>query len=129
MAKMSKTNKRTDANVRKALTKFCDNNKDEIEGFDWVTHTADYSSFPGSLMVTVIFETKEQQEKCQTLSLLQKELIKCLFPFGIKLKDVRQNIRFDNEEQCKLQHDGNWAERLSFFSSQGYLKYQPSQNK
>ena len=57
---MNKTTKKLDNNVIKALTLVCDSAKEDIDGFVWLTHTADYSRFPGSLRVICVFATDTQ---------------------------------------------------------------------
>ncbi|MGK0307021.1 MAG: hypothetical protein ACI8UG_002783, partial [Gammaproteobacteria bacterium] len=47
---MNKTVKKLDNNVIKALTIVCENAKQDIVGFEWLTHSANYANFPGSLV-------------------------------------------------------------------------------
>ena len=56
---MKKTIKKLDNNVVKALTLACETAKDWEIGFQWLTHTARYEQFPGSLMVTCVFAHDE----------------------------------------------------------------------
>ena len=56
---MKKTIRKLDNNVVKALTLACETAKDWEIGFQWLTHTARYEQFPGSLMVTCVFEHDE----------------------------------------------------------------------
>ena len=127
--KMSKTNKKIDNNICKALTDVCEQAKVEISGFQWLSHTANYTQFPGSLMVTCVFDsdvsvTAASQAECDLL--LQKWVQKSLFKVGVVLKDVRQNFRLDSEEACERESDGDWALRLQQKSVVGYLKNRPA---
>ncbi|WP_416307260.1 Fis family transcriptional regulator [Neptunicella sp. SCSIO 80796] len=113
---MKKTVKKLDNNVIKALTLACETAKDKVPGFSWLTHTASYDRFPGSLMVTCVFDTDEQlKQACEQehdryiRKLIQGHLLKV----GVVLKDVRQHVFFDTEQQCELQHGGDWDTRIN----------------
>ena len=58
----SKTQKKIDNNVRKALTAACEDCLKDVPGFQWLTHQANYTNFPASLFVTCVFDTDEQLE-------------------------------------------------------------------
>jgi hypothetical protein len=113
---MNKTVKKLDNNVVKALTIACENAKQEIVGFEWLTHSANYSNFPGSLVVTCVLHNQESldvllaQQKDQEL---RKQIQKQLLKAGILLKDVRRHVFFDTEQACLLEHNGDWKRRLA----------------
>lgn len=113
---MNKTVKKLDNNVVKALTIACENAKQEIVGFEWLTHSANYSNFPGSLVVTCVLDNQESldvllaQQKDQEL---RKQIQKQLLKAGILLKDVRRHVFFDTEQACLLEHNGDWKRRLA----------------
>lgn len=112
---MQKTVKKLDNNVIKALTNACEIAKQKVPGFSWLTHTARYDRFPGSLVVSCIFDTEQAlSDACDSeLDLYMRKLIQGqLLKVGIVLKDVRQNVRFDSEELCLLEHNGDWKKRL-----------------
>ncbi len=102
MAKpQNKTRKKIDNNVRLALTDACEQFLDDITGFQWLTHQANYSNFPASLLITCVFDTDEsQQQACQNgdsskmQNLIQTQLLK----IGVELKAPKQQIIFDSEE-------------------------------
>ncbi|GAC18047.1 hypothetical protein [Paraglaciecola arctica] len=113
---MNKTVKKLDNNVVKALTIVCEMAKQDIVGFEWLTHSANYANFPGSLMVTCVLDnsisldlmlTNQQDQVLRKL--IQKQLLKA----GILLKDVRRNVFFDTEEACLMEHNGDWKRRLT----------------
>jgi hypothetical protein len=52
---MRKTDKKTDQQIVRALTAVCESAKDDVEGFEWLTHEVDYQRFPESLQVTLAF--------------------------------------------------------------------------
>lgn len=113
---MNKTVKKLDNNVVKALTIVCETAKQEIVGFEWLTHSANYANFPGSLMVTCVLDTANsldvmlaKQQDHDLRKLIQKQLLKA----GILLKDARRNVFFDTEQACFLEHNGDWKRRLA----------------
>ena len=113
---MNKTVKKLDNNVIKALTAVCEQAKQEMAGFEWLTHSADYSNFPGSLVVTCVFDTQDSLDNMQVQQQdqwLRKTIHKQLLKAGILLKDARRNVFFDSEEACLLAHNGDWKRRLA----------------
>ena len=99
--RMNKTTKKLDNNVIKALTLVCDSAKGDIEGFVWLTHTADYSRFPGSLRVICVFALDAQLIAAQAQGLDQrliKDIQQSLFTAGILFKKAKQHVTFDSEE-------------------------------
>lgn len=116
MSAVKSTVKKLDNNVIKALTLVCEQAKQEIDGFDWLTHRADYSNFPGSLVVTCVFVSENHVNQAKTASqdaLLRKLIHKQLLKAGILLKDPRRNVRLDSEEACTASHGGDWDKRLT----------------
>lgn len=112
---MQKTVKKLDNNVLKALTKACEEAKEKVEGFEWLTHYAHYDRFPGSLAVICVFDSPEslagaceQQSDVYMRKLIQNHLLKV----GIVLKDARKHVFFDNEVDCQDEHAGDWQRRL-----------------
>ena len=88
----------------------------KVVGFDWITHRADYSNFPNSLVITCVFvgEQDVNQAKVDKQDVYLRQLIhRQLLKAGILLKDPRRNVFFDSEEACAKGHQGNWAARLS----------------
>lgn len=93
----------------------CETAKETVPGFEWLTHRASYDRFPGSLVVTCVFDTNDSylsacEEKLDLYlsSLIQKQLLKV----GIVIKVPRNLVRFDNEQDCHRDHDGDWAQRI-----------------
>ncbi|OEE61314.1 Fis family transcriptional regulator [Enterovibrio norvegicus] len=113
---MRKTDKKMDNELRIALTDVCETALTEIEGFQWLTHTVDYSYFPQSLKIICVFDTNAQLAAFsesgghdQLLSTIQKTLSN----LGITVKHVARHVFFDSEESCMNVHGGNWAKRLA----------------
>jgi hypothetical protein len=113
---MNKTIKKLDNNVVKALTIVCDTAKQDVVGFEWLTHSANYANFPASLVITCVLD---QSQSIDTMLLneqdieLRKQIQKQLFKAGILLKDARRHVFFDSEQACMLQHNGDWKRRLA----------------
>jgi hypothetical protein len=112
----SKTEKKIDKNVCLALTKACNQFLGHISGFQWLTHQATYSDFPGSLLITCVFDSHENQKKIgngddevNMSKIIQSELLK----IGVKLKAPRLQVIFDSEERCSAENEGNWEQRLA----------------
>lgn len=113
---MNKTVKKLDNNVVKALTIVCETAKQNITGFEWLTHTANYANFPGSLVITCVLDKShsidvmllEEQDQA-----LRKQIQKQLLKAGILLKDARRHVFFDTEQACLLEHNGDWKRRLA----------------
>ena len=94
---MTKTDKKTDKLIRQALTQCCEQAKDEITGFSWLTHQVNYADFPNSLVVTCMFETQEQLIAAQhkgDKNQLQTIIINQLTKLGIKLKQTNRQVIF-----------------------------------
>lgn len=97
----TKTQKKIDNNVRLALTDACEQFLEDITGFQWLTHQANFNSFPDSLLITCVFDTDASQlqarqngDSGKMQNLIQAKLLK----FGVELKAVNRQIIFDSEE-------------------------------
>ncbi len=113
---LSKTQKRTENNIRLALTQVCEQSLKDIAGFEWLTHQADYTHFPASLFITCVFSTEQAQQNAIAQDddkKLQKLIVAKLFAIGIKLPSVKQQVILDNEETCTLEHNSDWKLRLA----------------
>lgn len=104
-----------DNQLRLVLTDVCEAALKEIEGFQWLTHLVNYSNFPRSLKVVCVFDTNENLATFMSknsgnalVSLIQKKLLEVDVP----IKDMSRHVAYDTEENCELEHNGKWAERL-----------------
>lgn len=129
MAKaLSKTQKKTDNTIRHALTDVCEHALKDIHGFEWLTHHADYSNFPASLLITCVFRSDDEITSADgegSLDTMRKNIQKRLLKAGIVLKKLDQQVMFDSEEACAAQHDGNWAVRLASRTGRAVAKNRP----
>ena len=112
---MKKTDKKYEKAIREALTGACDIALNEVAGFQWLTHRVNYSRFPDSLAVICIFDTNS--ELASALLAKQDDFLRSLIreklsAVGIPIKDMAQQVSFDTEEACALEHAGKWQQRL-----------------
>lgn len=98
---MNKTEKRLDKKIVRALTDICENAKYDIQGFKWLTHTADYNDYPNSLRIYCVFDTQAQVQKAkesgQTIRLADA-INQALRAMGVLPKDTSPKVLFDTEE-------------------------------
>jgi len=114
--KLNKTSQKIDNNVCKALTIACEASLHEVSGFVWLTHRANYTNFPASLVITCVFETETEVEVMkaqQQDKLLRNAIQKQLLNVGVVVKNIKQQVHFDSEEACQQQHQGEWPQRLA----------------
>ena len=97
----NKTHKKIDNNIRLALTETCEQFLENINGFDWLTHQANYNNFPASLLITCVFDTdtslreaNQNGDSIKMQGLIQDKLL----TIGIKLKTPNKQVIFDSEE-------------------------------
>jgi len=112
---MRKSDKKIDNQIRESLTRVCDAALKDIEGFQWITHQANYSDFPYSLKITCVFDTNEQLNGYLNSTLnayFHKFITKELNMMKLKVKSVAKVVSYDSEENCLAEHNGNWAKRL-----------------
>lgn len=124
----SKTEKKIDNNVRLALTQVCDDALVKVDGFEWLTHQANYTNFPASLLVTCVFGTEpalaEATQNGDTLW-LQKQIQSRLLKVGVRFKTIDKQIIFDTEELCREESQGDWSVRLQSRRGREVLKNRP----
>ncbi|MFT7111096.1 MAG: hypothetical protein ACI843_002774 [Psychrobacter glaciei] len=112
---MRKTDKKIDNQLRLVLTDVCEVALKEIEGFQWLTHSVNYSDFPKSFKVVCVFDTEKnlsffmaQKSKVELTSLMQKKL----HEVDVKFKNLADYTVYDTEQNCEKEHRGKWADRL-----------------
>jgi hypothetical protein len=98
---MKKLAKKFEQHITHALTTVCEQAKFDIDGFEWVTHTANYDNFPSSLKITCVFSTRASLAKARSAGQLIKlvdEITKHLLEFKIELKSPSKHISFDTDQ-------------------------------
>jgi hypothetical protein len=115
---MKKQDKKTDNQIRKALHQVCESALKRVEGFTWLTHLVNYNAFPQSLVVVCVFDSDAML--AQAISekkdiYLRDAIAQSLAAINIKLKDSNRNIRFDTEEACAHEDNGQWSKRFGHY--------------
>lgn len=111
---MRKTDKKIERTLVESLTEVCEAARERVPGFAWITHFANFSSFPKSLRVVIVFSTDEQVRAARLMHLdewLEVQVTQKLQAMGIVLERPRSQLRLDSEEACQRDHHGNWQER------------------
>ena len=112
---MRKTDKKIDDRIRRVLKQVCEMALDNVDGFIWLTHSVNYDRFPESLSVVFVFARNEALNKAratQSDDYLSQLIQDKFLEIEISFKDISQHIIFDSEENCKLENNGKWHERL-----------------
>lgn len=124
----SKTEKKIDNTICVTLTGVCEQTLGHLDGFVWLTHQANYTNFPASLLVTCVFETEAQLHAAQAsgaAARLQRLIQARLLKVGVRFKTLGQQVRFDSEEACTARDGGDWAARLAARAGQAVSRSYP----
>ena len=116
---MKKTDKKIDNSIRKALTEVCEMALNELSGFEWLTHFVNFSHFPRSLLIVCIFDTNDNLSyilNSHKDDYMYKLIEEKLITVGIHIKDIRRQVNFDTEEDCKYENMGKWKERFKYLN-------------
>jgi hypothetical protein len=108
---MSKTIQKFEGNLIRALTSVCEKAKIQVSGFEWLTHV----NFPSSLVVICIFDDDSSLSKAKYSAqdlIIITFIHKALLNAGILLKSPKRHVRFDTEQACEREHQGNWKKRI-----------------
>jgi hypothetical protein len=110
-----KSDKKLDNELRKSFTHLCENKLKAISGFEWCTHSANYTDVKRTLKVTCVFTdniSMSQFLASSHKSQIESDILRILSNLNIKVTKLEKVIRYDSEENCTLEHKGNWARRL-----------------
>ncbi len=98
---MKKTHKKIDNQLRQALTNACEEIKDNVEAFAWLTHQVNFDQFPQSLQVNCFFTNSSSlldatsSETCTSI----RQVIKVhLSKIAITKFDDSKQITFSSED-------------------------------
>jgi hypothetical protein len=117
---MRKTDKKIDNQICAVLTDVCETALEKFEGFEWLTHLVNYSSFPKSLKVVCVFDTNDNLASFMTddnIHVLSKLMQKKLFSIGVNIGDMTSHIQIDTEQNCTEKDGGKWSDRLNKIGS------------
>ena len=127
--KISKTQKKLDNTIRLVLTDVCERSLKSVEGFKWLTHQADFSNFPASLLITCVFDSETHYQAAAEngcTATLRNTIQTTLLKSGVRLKSQKQQIIFDTEDACQAQHNGDWTLRLGSRAGKAVPKNRPN---
>lgn len=99
--KLSPTQKKIDNNVRRALLDASEQLLNSVDGFQWLSHRADYSDFPASLLVSCVFDTDVSKHKAIASGdslIIQKLVHSKLLKIGVILQLPKRQVVFGSEE-------------------------------
>lgn len=112
---MKKTDKTLENTIVTLLTRVCEQSLKSFDGFQWLTHLVNYKDFPRSLTIICVFDRQDQVSKLLSspnYDYLVSLIVEQLKSAGIQLPNAQQQIQFDSEEACNLEHAGKWNRRL-----------------
>lgn len=93
--KMSKTIKKLNDRLETCVETLAQELNTELDGIHDIGHTIQFDLFPGSLLVTVEFETHDFLDKARSSEKrFQKRLHNLLLKQGILLKTPQNNLTF-----------------------------------
>lgn len=113
---MRKSDKKLDKQICDELTQVCHMALAEIDGFVWLTHLVNYNRFPDSLIIVCVFETDQMLALANAQGAdikLRNWIVTQLKLIDIRIQKPNQQVLFDSEEACRLNHNGDWALRFS----------------
>lgn len=113
---MKKSDKKTENTIRESLTEVCEMALENVSGFKWLTHCVNYNNFPDSLSIVCVFQSNDElllARKNHMDNYLYKIIRETLERSDIKIPDIKKRILFDTEENCLIENNGNWNERLN----------------
>ena len=94
---MKKSDKKIEKQLCKTLTEVCEFALEDINGYQWITHTVKFDSFPKSLIVTCAFASQkhidELIESGQS-TLLKKLIVKKLGEVNIRIDDQNKQVKW-----------------------------------
>jgi hypothetical protein len=94
---MRKIDKKIDNKLRKVLTEVCDFALLNITGYQWISHTVNYSNFPESLLITCMFENQQRADSAMKGGELLAMINHKLNTVAINLKTPHKQVSFEAE--------------------------------
>lgn len=99
---MRKSDKKIENTIRRVLTEVCEQLKESVAGFEWLTHKVDYNNVNQTLTVTLMFDSFASLRSAKaTLKTndMAKQVANALAKQGIELKNVTKQCHFDTDER------------------------------
>ncbi|GEA50829.1 hypothetical protein VIN01S_16330 [Vibrio inusitatus NBRC 102082] len=104
---MRKSDKKIENQIRDVLTKVCEDTLKGYDGFLWVTHTVNFSSFPQSLKIVCVFDTNQNRTNFlvgESQHYVSTTIQKGFDKVGIQLKNVAKQISYATQKNCEWSH-------------------------
>lgn len=95
---MRKSDKKIDNLIREVLTDVCEDTLKSYEGFLWVTHKVKFPSFPQSLQIICVFESKQDITNFLTSDGQQHVSTAIQHAFnlaGVQIKNISKQIIYE----------------------------------
>lgn len=113
---MKSGDKKTEKSIVKALTDVCETCKNELSGFSWLTHFVDYSQFPQSLKIVIVFDTTQNLENAKhksDLNVIKQHVHSNFLAEGVVVKSLNKALFFDSEENGADINNRKWERRFT----------------
>ncbi|NRD73145.1 Fis family transcriptional regulator [Shewanella sp. VB17] len=113
---MKKTDKKIENSIRETLTLVCETAQNNVDGFEWLTHSVHYGNVEASMRITCIFDTNSALSNIKISKhdeYLYQLIKQALSSIDIHIKDIKHHVYFDTEENCIDKHNGKWRKRLA----------------
>jgi hypothetical protein len=104
---MRKSDKKIDNRIRLSLTEVCEHALTHIQGFQWLTHHADYQRFPESLRVICVFDTNESLTEAYSRGddeKLRHRIREQLQAIKVRVSDIECAVSFVSEESGNVRN-------------------------
>ena len=98
---MRKSDKKVDNLIRDVLTEVCEDTLKGYDGFLWVAHTVEFSSFPQSLEIVCVFETNQDRANFlvgEGQQHVSTTIQKTFHKMGVQLKNAGKQISYDTQQ-------------------------------
>lgn len=99
---MRKSDKKIENTIRIVLTEVCELLKEQVVGFEWLTHKVDYSNVNQTLTVTFMFDSFASLRSAKATSKTNEmatDAANALAKQNIHLKNVTKQCYFDTDER------------------------------
>ncbi|WP_413282733.1 Fis family transcriptional regulator [Vibrio sp. MA40-2] len=106
---MRKSDKKIENQIRDVLTEVCEETLKGYDGFLWVTHTVNFSSFPQSLKIVCVFETNQDRANFlvgEGPKYVSTTIQKAFNKVGVQLKNADKQICYDIQKNFKRDYQG-----------------------
>ena len=99
---MRKSDKKIENIIRITLTEVCEQHKEQVEGFAWLTHKVDFNNVNQTLIVTFMFDSFASLRSAKAMLKTNKmatDVANALAKQNIQLKNIAKQCHFDTDER------------------------------